>query len=256
MSSAESVISVKGVSKSYGGVLAISDIDLEIVKGERIAIIGPNGAGKSTLFGTIAGEHRPTKGRIEFGERDVTSWPPSRLTKAGLSRTFQVARLFGSMSVRDNLIIAATACQKPQSVWWDSFAKHDPKVLERVDRALGRTSLTGLADQKAATLAQGARKTLELAMAIVQDPKVLLLDEPTAGMSLDDAKGTIQTLVAICRDQPDLTVVITAHDMEVIFAVADRVVLMAQGKVVLEGTPDEVTAHETTHEVYLGGQHV
>ncbi|MDB5876442.1 MAG: hypothetical protein JWQ07_5884 [Ramlibacter sp.] len=255
MTSAESLISVRGVAKSYGGVLAISDIDLDIAQGERVAIIGPNGAGKSTLFGTIAGEHRPTKGRIVFDGRDVTSWPPSRLTKAGLSRTFQVARLFGSMTVRDNLIVAATACRGGQGAWWDSFDKQDPAVIERVDRALGRTSLTGLADQEAATLAQGARKTLELAMAIVQEPKVLLLDEPTAGMSLDDARATIQALVGICRDQPDVTVVITAHDMDVIFAVAERVVLMAQGKVVLDGTPDEVTGHAITHEVYLGSKH-
>jgi branched-chain amino acid transport system ATP-binding protein len=250
------VISVRGVAKSYAGVLAISDIDLEIAHGERVAIIGPNGAGKSTLFGTIAGEHRPTKGRIFFEGGDVTSWPPSRLTKAGLSRTFQVARLFGSMSVRDNLVIAATARRGRQVTWWDTFAKYDATVLERVELALSRTSLSELAHQEASTLAQGARKTLELAMAIVQEPKVLLLDEPTAGMSLDDAKGTIDTLVAICRDQPEMTVVITAHDMEVIFAVAERVVLMAQGKVVLDGSPDEVTDHPITREVYLGGQHV
>ena len=173
-----------------------------------------------------------------------------------MSRTFQVARLFGSMTVQDNLIVAATATRERQVIWWDTFEKHDPEVLARVDRALGRTSLTGLAHQKAATLPQGARKTLELAMAIVQEPKVLLLDEPTAGMSLDDAQGTIATLVTICRDQPAMTVVITAHDMEVIFAVAERVVLLAQGKVVLDGTPAEVTAHATTREVYLGGQHV
>ena len=256
MSDSDPLISVRGVAKSYGGVLAISDIDLDVTRGERVAIIGPNGAGKSTLFGTIAGEHRATKGRILFEGRDVTSWPPSRLTKAGLSRTFQVARLFGSMTVRENLVLAATATRGSQVVWWDSFHRYSDEVTERVERALGRTSLTGVADKAAATLPQGARKTLELAMAIVQEPKVLLLDEPTAGMSLDDALGTIRTLKTICRDQPELTVIITAHDMEVIFAVAERVVLMAQGAVVLEGTPDEVTAHPITHEVYLGGQHV
>ena len=254
--SSKPLISVQELAKSYGGVLAISDINLDIHQGERIAIIGPNGAGKSTLFGTIAGEHRATKGKIMFGGKDVTSWPPSRLTKAGLSRTFQVARLFGSMSVEDNLVIAAEATRRNPVVWWDTFAEREQSVAERVERALGRTSLTELADQEAATLPQGARKTLELAMAIVQDPDVLLLDEPTAGMSLDDAKGTIRTLQQICRDQPDLTVVITAHDMEVIFAVAERVVLMAQGQIVLDGTPQEVTGHEITHEVYLGGQHV
>lgn len=254
--SSKPLISVQELAKSYGGVLAISDINLDIHKGERVSIIGPNGAGKSTLFGTIAGEHRATKGKIMFGGKDVTSWPPSRLTKAGLSRTFQVARLFGSMSVEDNLVIAAEATRRNPVVWWDTFAQREQSVAERVERALGRTSLTELADQEAATLPQGARKTLELAMAIVQDPDVLLLDEPTAGMSLDDAKITIRTLQQICRDQPELTVVITAHDMEVIFAVAERVVLMAQGQIVLDGTPQEVTAHEITHEVYLGGQHV
>lgn len=256
MAAGEPLVSVRGVSKSYGGLLAIADVDLDVTRGERVAIIGPNGAGKSTLFGTIAGEHRATKGRILFEGSDVTTWPPSRLTKAGLSRTFQVARLFGTMTVRENLVVAATASRGKQVVWWDSFHRYDADVLARVDHALGRTSLTAVADQLADTLPQGARKTLELAMAIVQDPKVLLLDEPTAGMSLDDALGTIRTLRTICRDQPDLTVIITAHDMDVIFAVAERVVLMAQGEIVLQGTPDEVTAHPITHEVYLGGQHV
>jgi branched-chain amino acid transport system ATP-binding protein len=243
------------MSKSYGGVQAISAIDLDIARGERVAIIGPNGAGKSTLFGTIAGEHRPSKGRVMFDGRDVTSWPPSRLARSGLSRTFQVARFFGSMTVQENMIIAATAATGRKAAWWDAFQKADPVILERVDRALAQTSLAGLADQEAATLAQGARKTLELAMAMVQDPLVLLLDEPTAGMSLDDALTTIQTLMTICKLDADLTVVVTAHDMDVIFAVADRVVLMAAGRIVIDGSPDEVTSHPVTHEVYLGGTH-
>ncbi|SOD74666.1 amino acid/amide ABC transporter ATP-binding protein 1 (HAAT family) [Jatrophihabitans sp. GAS493] len=240
------------VSKSYRGVPAVSDVDLEVRAGERLAIIGPNGAGKSTLFGMMAGEHRPTSGRVLFGGRDVTGWVPSRRSTAGISRTFQVARLFDSMSVRENMMVAAlSARRRPHA--WDAFSRHR-RAEKTVDELLAQTGLEALADSGTATLAQGARKSLELIMAIAQEPRVLLLDEPTAGMSYDDARSAVTLLNELLDARPELTIVLTAHDMDVIHRVARRVVLMARGRVVLEGTPAEVAAHETTRELYLGRQ--
>lgn len=244
------LIALAAVSKSYRGAPAVRDVDLAVPAGERLAIIGPNGAGKSTLFGMIAGEHRPTSGRVSFGGQDVTQWNPSRRASAGISRTFQVARMFDSMTARENLVMAAmSARRRPRG--WDTFLRH--REAEKVaDELLEQVGLSGLADAGTATLAQGARKSLELAMAIAQRPRLLLLDEPTAGMSYDDARSAVTLLNELLDARPELTIVLTAHDMDVIHRVAERVVLMARGAVVLEGTPAEVAAHPKTRELYLG----
>lgn len=245
------IVVLEGVCKSYAGVPAVSDVDLEVTQGERLAIIGPNGAGKSTLFGTIAGEHRPTAGRVWFGGRDVTRHRSSSRTMAGMSRTFQVARLFPTMSVRDNLFMAALTGQRRGIRFWDMFASH-AEVHDRVAQAMVDAELVDLADVPASALAQGARKTLEMAMAVVQDPRILLLDEPTAGMGFEDARAATAQLKALLDARRDMTIILTAHDMEVIHSLAERVVLMANGRVVLEGTPQEVAEHETTKALYLG----
>ncbi len=246
------LVVVDAVSKEYAGVNAVTDVSLTVATGERLAVIGPNGAGKSTLFGMIAGEHRPTKGRVWFAGSDVTAWTPSKRASAGLSRTFQVARLFTSMTVRENVYMAALTGPGGVRIRpWDSRLRHR-KVWQLVDEVLESTSLSPLADASAASLAQGARKTLEMAMAVAQQPVLLLLDEPTAGMSHEDALGAVQQLKKLVQDQPDLTIVLTAHDMEVVFALADRVVLMAGGRTVVDGTPAEVAADPRTREIYLG----
>lgn len=244
------VMKLHGVSKSYRGVHAVTDVSLSVTPGERLAVIGPNGAGKSTLFGMMAGEHRPTSGRVELEGRDITAWSPSRRASAGISRTFQVARLFDSMTVRQNLFEASlNATRRPRV--WDAFGRHR-RAWQVADDLMAKTGLHELADTGTATLAQGARKTLELAMAVAQQPRLLLLDEPTAGMSFEDARAAVTLLNELLADRPDLTIVLTAHDMDVIHRVARRVVLMARGKVVLDGTPAEVASHPTTSELYLG----
>lgn len=244
------LVELRKVGKAYAGVNAVGEVSLTVPVGQRLAIIGPNGAGKSTLFGMIAGEHRPSRGQVFFAGRDVTGWVPSKRAGAGISRTFQVARLFTSMTVRENVFMAALAHHKGVRCW-DRAAAHR-EVWSEVDRLLERTSLASIADRSAATLAQGARKSLEMAMAVAQQPKLLLLDEPTAGMSYDDARGAVRVLRSLLDDDPGLTMIVTAHDMEVVFALAERVVLMARGEKVLDGSPDEVAAHPKTKEIYLG----
>jgi branched-chain amino acid transport system ATP-binding protein len=198
----------------------------------------------------VAGEHRPTAGTVVFDGADVTAWTPSRRASAGISRTFQVARLFDSMTVRDNLVMAAwSARRRPRC--WDAFAGH--RAARAVaDDLIEQTGLEGVAHASSATLAQGARKTLELAMSIAQSPRLLLLDEPTAGMSFEDARAAVTLLGRLLDSRPEMTIVLTAHDMDVIHRLARRVVLMARGRVVLDGSPAEVASHETTRELYLG----
>jgi branched-chain amino acid transport system ATP-binding protein len=242
---------LKNVSKSYGGIRAVTDVNFCVDRGEHLAIIGPNGAGKSTLFGMIAGEHVPTTGSVVLDGIDVTNDRPSKRAINGISRTFQVARMFGAATVYENVLLAALAGDGNGLRWYNRFLSNDAAAA-RTENALEQTGLTSTSRQEAATLAQGDRKRLEMAMALVQRPAILLLDEPTAGMSYEDSVSTIGLLQQVCRADPELTVILTAHDMEVIFAVADRVILMAQGRAEVEGTPDEVAAHPKTREVYLG----
>lgn len=248
----EPILTATGVKKSYGPVHAVRGVDLTVHPGECVSIIGPNGAGKSTFFGTIAGEHRATAGKIVFAGADVTSWSAARLARAGVSRTFQVARFFQSRSVEDNVVIARAASRGNSMRVWNRFSRPAPAERQRIDEVMDELDLVHLADVPAGVLPQGDRKRLELAMALVQDPRMLLLDEPTAGMSLDDTQRTIQILQRIRGDHEGMTVVLTAHDMELVFALSDRVVLMGQGEVVVQGTPKEVEMAPETRELYLG----
>lgn len=245
------ILELQNVTKAYDGVPAVRGVDLRVDDGERLAIIGPNGAGKSTLFGTIAGEHRPTEGRVLVSGKDVTRHRSSTRAVSGMSRTFQVARLMSTMTARENVFLAALTGRRRGVRWWDTLRSH-ADVWAETDQALEDAGLVDVADTVASALAQGARKTLEMAMAVVQRPQILLLDEPTAGMGYEDARAATAQLKALLDQRRDMTIILTAHDMEVIHSLAERVVLMAAGEVVLEGTPDHVANHETTKTLYLG----
>ncbi|WP_107764355.1 ABC transporter ATP-binding protein [Nocardioides terrigena] len=245
------MVELRAASKAYQGVPAVQAVDLEVQRGERLAIIGPNGAGKSTLFGMIAGEHRPTEGSVWFNGKDVTTHHSSRRARAGISRTFQVARLMPTMTVRENLFLAALTGQRQGIRFWDALSTR-PDVTEEAEAAMVAAGLADLSDVLASSLAQGARKTLEMAMAVVQKPTLLLLDEPTAGMGYDDARIATKQLGALLEERREMTIILTAHDMEVIHSLAERVVLMANGKVVLDGSPQYVADHAVTKELYLG----
>jgi branched-chain amino acid transport system ATP-binding protein len=244
------LLKATGLKKSYGPVHAVRGVDLAVARAESVSIIGPNGAGKSTLFGTLAGEHRATAGTIEFDGRDVTTWSAARLARHGVSRTFQVARFFGSRTVYDNMMISRAVSQGDAAKFWNRLIgkQANPRVAEVMEEL----DLEHLAKVPANVLPQGDRKRLELGMALVQDPSMLLLDEPTAGMSIDDTERTIATLKRIRADRGGMTIVLTAHDMDVVFALSDRVVLMGQGEVVVQGTPAEIERAPETRELYLG----
>ena len=246
------LLEVSAVGKSYDGVPAVTDVSFSVVAGETLAVIGPNGAGKSTLFGVVAGEHRASTGSIRFQGADVTSWRANRLAGAGMSRTFQVARLFGSRTVEENVALAFAAKDSWYRRMWDSFDSTVRHHRERLDASIERLHLDHVRDRLAADLPQGDRKRLELAMAVAQDPVMLLLDEPTAGMSNEDCDVTVALLEEIKRDRPELAILMTGHDMHVLLAVATRVMLMAEGRKVLDGDPEAVRTSKEARELYLG----
>jgi branched-chain amino acid transport system ATP-binding protein len=248
----EIILKVENASKVYFGNLAVKDMSLEVRVGETLAVIGPNGAGKSTFFGLIAGEHTSTRGRIIFNGRDVTGATAHSRARLGMSRTFQVAHLFASRTVVEHLKLAISAKSKGYRRLIDNFDRTSKRRQELIDKTLDELGLRAVSNDLASSLAQGDRKRLELAMAIVQEPRLLLLDEPTAGMSNEDVLLTVETFKAVQRAAPDLTIVLTGHDMEVLFALASRIILMADGEMVLDGTPDEVANSEIAREVYLG----
>lgn len=244
-------LELHNVYKSYGGPPVVQDISLTIDQGSTVAIIGPNGAGKTTLFGVMAGEHRATRGSLRVFGKDATRAGAKRLAHLGVARTFQVARYFLEKTVEQNVVIARDAHGRR----YRNPVSATPRPGDTVTAALAAVGLEERRHQSSSTLSHGDRKSLEIAMALTQDPAVLLLDEPTAGMGAEDIPRTIQLLKGLRVSRPDLTVVITAHDMEVVFALADRVVLMANGRVALQGDPQAVRDDPLTREIYLGNSY-
>lgn len=243
-------LALRGVQKRFGGVLALDGVDLSLREGELHALIGPNGAGKSTLFGVLSGEHRPDRGQVVLGGRDVTRLDAAKRVRLGVARAFQVARVFAEASVAENVRVALLAAEHRTSGWWRPAPGQ--RVAEGVRAALERMGLEGLAERPARELSQGDRKRLELAMALVLRPKVLLLDEPTAGMSPAETAQTV-ALVRELWEAERLTVLLTEHDMGVVFDLAERLTVLHQGAVLCSGDPSEVRARDDVAQVYLGG---
>jgi branched-chain amino acid transport system ATP-binding protein len=221
------------------------------MQGETVAVIGPNGAGKSTLFGVIAGELRATAGSVSILGRNTRNWPPSRLARLGIGRTFQVARVFDEYTVRAHLLLAMHAANGHALRGWRRFDR-GASAAGVVAATLAEVGLAHAARLHATELSHGDRKRLELAMALVQEPRVLLLDEPTAGMSRQDGLEIVNVLRAVRESRAGLSTLITSHDMDVVFGLAERVVLMADGRVEAEGTPSEIAASEKVRSLYLG----
>lgn len=230
-------LELKDVRKSFGGIRAVDGMSLRVDAGDRIAVIGPNGAGKSTLFGLISGELRADAGDVLLAGRSMRGVTPARRAKWGLGRTFQTARLFAGLSVRENVELAQFAAGRGG---------------ENVEDSLAEVSLGDEGEREAGVLAQGERKRLELAMVLAGEPRVLLLDEPTAGMGREESAGIMELVVgAVARR--GLTMVFSEHDMDTVFAYARRVVVMDRGKPIADGTPEVVREDERARRVYLGG---
>jgi branched-chain amino acid transport system ATP-binding protein len=230
------VLELRGVSRRFGGIRALEGVSLSVQDRSTVAIIGPNGAGKSTLFALVSGELQPSDGAILLAGRDLRRLKPERRARLGLGRTFQSARLFAGLTVRENVEIALARRGRRE---------------EEVREALTEVRLLEQLERRAGSLAQGERKRLELAMVLAQRPRLLLLDEPTAGMGADE-RAAIMELIMGAVARRGLTMVFTEHDMDTVFAHAERIVVLDRGAVVADGSPQDVRADERVQEIYLG----
>lgn len=236
-----SLLSVRGLTRDFDGLRAVDGVDLDIPAGEVRALIGPNGAGKTTLVGLIAGRLAPTRGRVLFDGRDITRLPAHRRMRLGMAYTFQITSVFAGLSVAENVTLAAR-----RRLRGDALAP-------AVQAALVRVGLAARADQLAGDLAYGHQRLLEIAMGLVQRPRLLILDEPTQGLSDGEIAG-FQTLV---RDLAGaVTILLIEHNMAVVMALADRITVMSAGRILAEGTPAEIHANRAVQAAYLGGADV
>ncbi len=251
----EIVLSVTDVHKSFGGLRALSDINLQIEKGKTHAIIGPNGAGKSTLLNVCVGRIEPDQGSVEFGGAVLTGRSPYEINQLGVARVFQTPEIFPELSVLHNVMVPAFA-RREGSFRFNMFGRlaEEKDILGEAEHTLRDMGLADQMNHEAANLSRGDKRRLELAMCLVQHPKLLLLDEPTAGMSRHDTNRTIDLLRKI--KEGGMTKVIIEHDMHVVFSLADRISVLAQGSIIAEGAPDEVRGNPKVQEAYLGGAHI
>jgi branched-chain amino acid transport system ATP-binding protein len=242
------VLSVRNLSKAYGGVQAVRNVSFGVAGGELVAMIGPNGAGKTTCFNLLSGQLAPDAGEILLGETSLAGLPPHRIWRLGVGRTFQVTATFGSMSVRENVQTALLSHHRKLHSFRDLSSK---LFVEEANALLERVGMREQAERPCAVLAYGDLKRVELAMALANRPRLLLMDEPTAGMAPEERSALMQLAASLARSER-IAVLFTEHDMEVVFGHASRVLVLHQGELIAEGGPDEVRADPKVREVYLG----
>jgi branched-chain amino acid transport system ATP-binding protein len=244
------ILEVRGLNKRFGGVHAVKDLDFDLFAGDRSAIIGPNGAGKTTFFNLLTGYHRVDSGRVVFAGVEITGRPSHEIARAGISRAFQVSNIFPKLTVFENV---RSAVQAQMGKAFDIFGRADRIGKGEAEDLL---SLCGLGEKSrlaAGELSQGDKKKLELAIALAGKPKLLLLDEPTAGMSREETRDTM-ALVDRFNEELKVTTLFTEHDMAVVFNHARRVTLLHHGEIIVAGTPEQVRINETAQRIYLGEQ--
>jgi len=246
---ADPMLQIRDLTKRFGGVLACDGISLDVPVGELHAIIGPNGAGKSTLVGQLAGEISPEKGRILFNGRDITRLPAHRRSALGLARSFQITSLFLDFTVLDNVALAVQAHAGHSFRFWRP-ARNDKELRGPARAALARVGLESRADVVCANLSHGEHRQLEIAMALATAPRMLVLDEPMAGMGPDESARMIALLDELKGEQ---TILLIEHDMDAVFRLADRITVLVDGRVIACGTPDDIRADAKVHQAYLGG---
>jgi branched-chain amino acid transport system ATP-binding protein len=240
------------VSWRVGGLAVLREVSLEVTHGELLAVIGPNGAGKTSLFNVITGLLPPTAGRIELDGRDITRLPAHRRVPLGLGRTFQTSSVFGSMTVRENVELAAQAAIGGPWRALAPWSRISAAARDTAAAALDRTRLTGRADDRAATLSHGTKRKLELALVLASGAAVVLLDEPMAGMAIEEVPDLTELIREVHR--AGTTVLMVEHHMEVVLGLADRIAVLHHGELIACGTPADVTADAAVRVAYLGEQ--
>jgi branched-chain amino acid transport system ATP-binding protein len=246
--SAEPVLRLRGVGRRFGGLHAVREVGLDVAQGERRAILGPNGAGKTTLFNVIAGDLRASSGTVELFGIDVSAQPARHRARLGLSRTYQQSRLFLGLTVEESIYLAILGVRKGH-LRPVVLPRRDAELRERAAAAAGRVAISHKLHEPVGALSHGEHRQVALAMALASEPKIMMLDEPASGLSRGERTLLTDLLLALDRD---ITLVLIEHDMDVALRVAERVTMMHEGRVIVEGTPDEIRGNELVHSLYLG----
>jgi branched-chain amino acid transport system ATP-binding protein len=243
------MLRVESLSKAFDGFQAVAGVNLQVNPGEIVAVIGPNGAGKTTLFNLISGIIKPDSGRVLFKDEDITGLPPHEICRKRMSRSFQVVNVFQRLSVFENVQIAVLSRERKT---WNLFTPSSKLVLEETNRILASVGLAEKKNRTTALLSHGDRKVLEIAMALGGNPEFLILDEPTAGMAPEETARCIALIRDISK-KLGLTILFCEHDMEIVFGIANRIMVMVRGATIIQGTCQEVRCDQAVQDAYLGG---
>lgn len=260
MAEKKQVLQCSDVQIVFGGLCAVSDASFDLFEGELVGLIGPNGAGKTTMFNMVSGIYTPTSGQICFWDKDdkvhnINKFDPARLNKLGIARTFQNIRLFGELSVKDNVLIALHN-QRRVSVFdvlfrTPKFRRDEQLMSEKAMNLLELFKISGKADEKAKNLPYGEQRKLEIVRALASNPKLLLLDEPAAGMNPQETKELME-LIAFIRSEFKLTILLIEHDMKLVMGICEKIMVLNYGRIIATGTPDEIRANPEVVKAYLG----
>jgi branched-chain amino acid transport system ATP-binding protein len=245
---AEPTLRLRGVGRRFGGLHAVREVTLDVLPGERRAILGPNGAGKTTLFNVIAGDLAPSEGSVELFGEDVTTRPSRARARLGLARTYQQSRLFLGLTVEESIYLSILGVRSGH-LRPVVLPRRDQELRERARAAAGRVAISHKLDELVGSLSHGEHRQVALAMALASEPTILMLDEPASGLSRGERTLLTDLLLALDRE---ITLILIEHDMDVALRVAERVTMMYEGRVIVEGTPTEIRGDELVHELYLG----
>jgi len=249
----DTILRTEGLLKEFGNFAAIDGVDLTVDRGEFRSVIGPNGAGKTTLFNLISGGLSVTDGTVSFDGDDITDLPPEQRIRRGMARSFQISNIFGGLTVRENVRLAAQALHRDEYGLREAlFTPTDryEAINADTDRILDRIGLDHVADEEAASLPYGDKRQLEIGVVLATDPQLVLFDEPTAGMSPEETQDTIALIEDVLVDQ---TLILVEHDIELVMDLSDRITVLHRGEILSEGTPEEIAADPDVRDAYLGG---
>ena len=244
------VMKVQGVTKTYGGVHAVSNVSFGVETGEHLVILGPNGAGKTTLFNVLTGQVRPTSGHIFFQGEDITNLPVYRRIHLGIGRSFQITSLFNGLNVMDNMLLAIQGT-KPERYQIIRPLKRNKQLMDQARELLDSFDLWDLKNELVSCISYGAQRKLEIALSMASDPKLLLLDEPSSGLT---AAESAELCTRISNLGKEISLICIAHDMDLVFGIATRIMLLHYGEVIIEGKPEEIKGSPIVKEIYMGGE--
>ena len=249
----EAILRTDGLLKEFGNFAAIDDVSIAVEPGEFRSVIGPNGAGKTTLFNLISGALPVTEGTVTFQGEDITDLPPEQRIRRGMARSFQISNIFGGLTVRENVRLAAQALHREEYGLREALFRPTDRydgINADTDRILDRIGLAGVAEETAASLPYGDKRRLEIGVVLATEPELVLFDEPTAGMGPEETQNTIDLIEEVLVDQ---TLILVEHDIELVMDLSDRITVLHRGEVLSEGTPEEIAEDEAVRDAYLGG---